>query len=377
MKKIYYICMALVFGFASCKKEAYLTDGGLHSPQVDKSTYDYLAAHPHKMFDTLLLIVDHFNLKNEINSAKTFWAPSDYSIKRFYQLKEQEAKLENENITYTFDEFLSDLNVDSIRSYIYNGGNYDLNSAKSSYEIISNVSNVEAFAYHKVKQAQGQWSYQDYFHLFYVKVRGEADQINEDGTVMVDRNDIADLRIKCQTSGIRTSTGTTINVLENTHVFLADFNVVLNSGPVIEDLENGIRFTYDLKLKAAADYSHVKVDVPMGWMADVFSLPAAEIPGMIGNSIIFYAIEPNGSLNNNYTAAAPGHWFDTNGNVVAWGGTAMMFSEFKAGTLQFEIGQYPSRLARGDVKTLKQAFVYTNRNNVKMRAEFIFNVTIN
>lgn len=378
MKKVYYICIALVMGMASCKKDAYLTDGGLHNPQVDKSTYDYLAAHPHKMFDTLLLIVDHFNLKNEINNAKTFWAPTDYSIKRYFQMKEAEAKSENENITYTFDEFLADINVDSLRAYIYNDGTHDLNTAKTSYTYINNVSGVESYAFHKIKQPQGQWSYQDYYHLYYVKIRGEADNINEDGTAIVDRNDIGDLRILCQTAGIRTSTGTTINVLHNTHVFLADFNVVLNDGPVIDDIENGIRFTYDLKLKADANaYTFVRVDAPMAYIGETFSLPTEEISGLIGSSIIFYAIEPNGGLNNNYTANAPGHWFDTNGNVVAWGGSAMMFSEFKGGSNHFEIGQYPGRLAKGDVKTLKQAFVYTNRNNVKMRAEFIFNVTIN
>lgn len=377
MKKIYYICFALVFGFASCEKEAYLNDGGLHSPQVDKNTYDYLASHPHKMFDTLLLIVDHFNLKNEINNAKTFWAPTDYSIKRYFQLKESQAKAVNENITYTFDEFLSEINVDSVRSYIYTGGTYDLSTARTAYQTITNVSNVEPFAYHKVKQPQGQWSYQDYYHLYYVKVRGENDNVNEDGTVMVDRNDIADLRILCQTTGIRTSSGTTINVLDNRHVFLADFNVVKNDGPTIEDLENGIRFTFDLKLKAANDYSHVKAPAMLAYVAETFSLPLAELPGLIGSSIIFYAIEPNGSLNNTYTANAPGHWFDGAGNVVTWGGTAMMFSEYKAGAQGFEIGQYPGRLAIGDVKTLKQVFVYTNRNNVKMRAEYVFNVTIN
>lgn len=377
MKKLYILCIALVVGFASCKKDAYLTDGGLHNPQVDKSTYDYLAAHPHKMFDTLLLIIDHFGLKNEINNAKTFWAPTDYSIKRYYELREALAKAENENITYTFDDFLSEIQVDSLRSYIYSEGTYNLSNAKMTYTNISNVSGVEQFAYHKQKLPQGQWNYQDTYNLYYVKIRGEADKINDDGTILVDRNDIADMRILCQTAGIISSTGTTINVLTNRHVFLSDFTNATNDGPVIEDIDNGIRFTYELKIKAANDYSGVKVDAPMGWVADAFSLPVAEIPSMIGNSILFFAIEPNGNLSNNYTAVAPGHWFDTNGSVVAWGGSAMLFSEWKTNNLQFEIGQYPGRLAIGDKKTIKQVFVYTNRNNQKLYAEFVFNLTVN
>ncbi|MNV98253.1 hypothetical protein D3C71_1934940 [compost metagenome] len=54
MKTLYRFALLLAFGLTviGCKKAAYLTDDGLHTAEVNLSTYDYLAAHPHGMFDT-------------------------------------------------------------------------------------------------------------------------------------------------------------------------------------------------------------------------------------------------------------------------------------------------------------------------------------
>jgi hypothetical protein len=377
MRTLILILVVCVISFASCKKAAYLTDDGLHSEYVDMSTYDYLKSHPNGMFDTLLLIVDHFGLKNELNSAKTFWAPSDYSIKRFFKLKEALLKEENENAEYTFDQFLSDIEVDSLRAYMYSDAQHTLSTANTSYTHLNNGTSIDGFAYNKQKQPQGQWSYQDIYYLYYIKVRGEADQTAPDGSIRVDRNDQADVRVLCQTTGIKTNTGTVINVLNNYHTFIADFNESGESGPLIEDLENGLRFTYAVSFKAASSYSGATVTVPSAWIAETFALEADEIPSMIPNSIAFGAIEPNGTFNTNYTANAPGHWFSADGTVVPWGDNARLFSEYMPASWTFSIGQYPNRSAVGDTYTIKQALEYTNRSNKKLRVEFVFNVRIN
>jgi len=378
MKPIYTSLLAILIGFSACKKAAYLTDDGLHVAEVNQDTYDYLASHPNHMFDTLLMVIDHFGLKDEINNAQTFWVPSDYSIAKFYQFKRVLALEADENASYEFDDFLADIDVDSVRTYLYNDGQHSLNNAKTSYTAMDNGTAINGFAYNKQLQPQGAWSYQDVYHLYYIKVRGEPDETAPDGSVRVDRNDQADTRIPCQTTGIKTASGTVLNVLSNQHTFIADFYPSAESGPYIEDLEGGgLRFTYSVKFKPASAYTGASVTASSAWIADTFNLDAADIPRLIGSSIVFYAIEPDGTLNGTSTANAPGHWFDANGKVVAWGADARIFSEYSAGSFTFNIGQYPDRSAVGDTYTIKQAMVYTNRSNERIRVEFVFNVTIN
>ncbi|SMG09217.1 DUF4859 domain-containing protein [Sphingobacterium psychroaquaticum] len=378
MKRIYIAIVAiLVASFSACKKDAYLTDDGLHQAEVNMSTYDYLASHPKHMFDTLLQVIDHFGLKDEINNAKTFWVPSDYSISRAFKMKKALFLEDDENGTYTFADFLTATSVDSVRAYFYGDGQHSLTSANTTYTTMNNNTPVTGFAFNKQKQPQGQWSYQDVYYLYYIKVRGEPDQTAPDGSVRVDRNDQADVRVLCQTTGIKTASGTVLNVLSNQHVFISDFNETGDNGPFIEDLPNGIRFTYSVAFKAASAYTGGSVVASSAWIADAFGLEADDIPGLMGSSIVFYAIEPGDILNGNSTANAPGHWFDANGNVVTWGTTARLFSEYNASTFTFNIGQYPDRSAMGDTYTIKQALVYTNRSNEKIRAEFVFNIKIN
>ena len=377
MKAIYICCIGILIGISGCRKAAYLTDDGLHTAEVSQNTYDYLASHPHHMFDTLLLVIDHFGLKDEVNNAKTFWVPSDYSIARYYEFKRSVFLEEDENANYAFDDFLADINVDSVRSYLYTDGQHSLSNANTTYSLVENNTTIDGFAYNKQLQSQGQWSYQDVYHLYYIKVRGEPDETAPDGSVRVDRNDLADTRVLCQTTGIKTTSGTVLNVLDNRHTFIADFNPTADSGPFIEDLEGGgIRFTYSVKFKPASAYIGASVVASGAWIADAFGVEADEIPGLLGSSIVFYAIEPDGTLNGTSTANAPGHWYGADGRVVAWGGDARLFSEYAASSFTFTIGQFPDRSAVGDTYTIKQAMVYTNRSNEQIRAEFVFNVTI-
>lgn len=378
MRTIIFFLIGIIFLTTGCKKDTYLTNDGLHSEYVDLTTYDYLASHPNGMFDTLLLIVDHFGLKEELNTSKTFWAPSDYSIKRYYKLKEVLLKQKDENAEYTFDQFLNEIPVDSLRAYMNADNQHSLSSAKTEYTSLTNKTIIDGFAYNKQKQAQGQWTYQDIYYLYYIKVRGEPDQTAPDGSIRVDRNDQADVRVYCQTTGIKTKSGTVINVLNNQHTLIEDFMESGETGPLIEDLENGgLRFTYTVAFKAASSYSGATVTVPSAWISEAFALDAAEIPSMIPGTIKFGAIEPNTTFNTNYTASPPGHWFAANGAVVAWGADARLFSEYTAASWTFLIGQYPSRSAVGDNYTIKQAMEYTNRSNKVIRVEFVFNVKIN
>src|SRR5687768_6853865 len=118
--KLILITLALLLLLASsCKKAAYLTDGGIHSSKSPLSTYEYLRQHGWKSFDTLIMVVDKFNLKDEVNNAGTFFASDDYSIKKYMDLRLAQKKLTNDLAKYTLDSLYKDITADSIRQYLF------------------------------------------------------------------------------------------------------------------------------------------------------------------------------------------------------------------------------------------------------------------
>lgn len=68
----------------ACKKDPYITGGGLNQAKVNMTTYDYLKGNSQHLFDTLLLLIDKAGLKDQINQPGiTFFAPTDYSIDNY------------------------------------------------------------------------------------------------------------------------------------------------------------------------------------------------------------------------------------------------------------------------------------------------------
>ena len=65
-KLLYLIIASLGLAyFTSCKKSEYLTDGGLSEAKTPLTTYDYLKQHKYHLFDTLIMVIDHYNMKEE------------------------------------------------------------------------------------------------------------------------------------------------------------------------------------------------------------------------------------------------------------------------------------------------------------------------
>lgn len=379
MKTLYRLALLLAFGLTviGCKKAAYLTDDGLHKAEVNLSTYDYLAAHPAGIFDTLLLVIDHFKLKDEINKAKTFWAPSDYSVNRYYKQKADSVKFVDENAQYSFDQFLSEIPIDSVRAYIYNDAPYDLATASTAYTAIKNASNMSGFVYHRQKQPKPLWSSGAVYNLYYVKIRGEADQISPEGIVTVKEDDMADMRVYCQTTGIKTASGTMLNILANTHTFIGDFVPRILTGPKIVEAGSALTFTYDLSIKYdAAGYTGTTVDVMLPRLARFYGVESGAIPALVGKDITYYAVQPDGTLNANSTANAPGHWFDASGKTCSWGTDARIVSELATSTMTFNILQYPGQTTVGSTYTVRQSLVYKSKTKGDLNAVFVFNIKI-
>ena len=94
MKKLLYISVLFLFGMTSCIQD-YLDDGGTHSAESNTTPYEYLSSHTYHMFDTLIQIIDHYGLEEEMNRAATVFACSDFSVKAL--LKKRSDQLADEH----------------------------------------------------------------------------------------------------------------------------------------------------------------------------------------------------------------------------------------------------------------------------------------
>ncbi len=98
--------------------------------------------------------------------------------------------------------------------------------------------------------------------------------------------------------------------------------------------------------------------------------------GPSAGRIMFYAVNPDGSLaKNGSTANGYGHWFNAAGKVIAYS-SGYVFSEFDPASLTFSLGQYPGRSSNGSTYTIRQALRYRTADSKYAVATFVFNITI-
>jgi len=71
----------------------------------------------------------------------------------------------------------------------------------------------------------------------------------------------------------------------------------------------------------------------------------------------FQAVEPDGTLNPDNTANAPGHWFNADGYVTGYNSDSYVFSEYNAWWQGFSLGKHPTICTPGTYE-IAQAFVY-------------------
>lgn len=216
---IYFLLIAVLAGAVSCKKAAYLTDGGVHKAITPLSTYDYLAQHPWHLFDTLITIVDHYGLKDKVNAANTFFAPTNYSIGRYMTARLTEKQAVNAAATYTLDSLYKDLKTDSILQYMFND-KITLDNTQELQPKLYTSQTETGIKMGVMKELQTGGGYTERsnaptYLLYFVKVRGDIDV---PGTVPPANE--ADIRVVCQTTGILPQNGARIlHVLSNLHTF--------------------------------------------------------------------------------------------------------------------------------------------------------------
>lgn len=134
--------------------------------------------------------------------------------------------------------------------------------------------------------------------------------------------------------------------------------------------------TYEVLMDPMSDYTSTTIALNVSKISHAFAMAPNDIASNLGTSVIYYGVNPDGTLNPNSTANAPGHWYGNTGETVGWGANAYIFSELNINNMEASIGQYPNRSAAGDQYTIRQALIYTESPGVTARVDIIFHITI-
>ncbi|MBS1664105.1 MAG: hypothetical protein JST68_23875 [Bacteroidetes bacterium] len=212
MKNKLFIVLGLAIAFmsVSCKKD-YLSGGTLSVANTPLNNMDYLAANQYKQFDTLVQVINKLGMANEVNSAKTFFAPTDFSIKLYMDAKALAKYNVNPYAVYTIDSLAKDITADSLRMYMFDQ-TIELNTATvytapMVLPTINSKGGVPMIVY-SILQIAAPYTTMTKAPT-YLMYMGKPP------------TGPAPTGVLCQTTGIKTSNGaTTLHVLANTHTFI-------------------------------------------------------------------------------------------------------------------------------------------------------------
>ncbi|WP_295121429.1 hypothetical protein [uncultured Chitinophaga sp.] len=212
------VCASLMVA-VSCKKADYLTDSGVHSAKTPLTTYEFLKNHPWKSFDTLVTILDHYGLQEEVNGAGTFFAVTNRSIRNYMNMKQVQTEFWDENAKYTMDSLYRDLTADSIRQYMF-ADKIPVSALTSEDPVLkSSLAGTSMAVRKRRQQVSTDFSFEPVYYLYLVKVRGGLDDPNNPPS---GNDPNVDATVLCQTTGIETQNGkgTILHVLQNSHGFV-------------------------------------------------------------------------------------------------------------------------------------------------------------
>lgn len=209
MKKYLIILFLGVAAFWSCNEE-YLIDGGVANPNVNLSTYEYLKTNP--IFDTLVILIDKAGLKDKVNGANTFMAPTDYSIKNFVNAVLSDMRVLDPLAKYT----INDIPVDTLKkleAYLIPGALTRDKLTKEGKEYTSLNGEKRKISLEPRDIYTGYLSDKPEFVYFYKKKGTKWDDYAATGLDKAEQ----DLNVQVRTSGIISQTGV-VHVLQGNHV---------------------------------------------------------------------------------------------------------------------------------------------------------------
>ena len=119
------------------------------------------------------------------------------------------------------------------------------------------------------------------------------------------------------------------------------------------------KIAFDVSLPIDNNYAAVTLDLNGSKVAEILGVSKNEI----ADKVIFYGVEPDGSLNSRTTGENTGHWFDDKGAIVAWdpNGTSIVYSNVDLSTMTTKIGHMPNKVEVGNSYVVRQALVYGNK----------------
>lgn len=133
---------------------------------------------------------------------------------------------------------------------------------------------------------------------------------------------------------------------------------------------------YELSLSPLSEYTPTAISFDSDLIGEAFNLTTQEVQEAFGETITYFAINPDESLDANSTAIAPGHWFGNNGEVVNWGDDAYLYSELDMNTFSVNIGQFPNRVQSGENYVIRQALVYNPEGTTSIQVTLEFRISI-
>lgn len=209
------LLLAIVL-LVSCDKDDYINDGGVHNPNVNMTTYDFLDSHP--KFDSLVRIIDKAGLKDLVNSNVTFFATTNEGVADYVSAKKQERIIEvgDENISFSIDDLDAEELNDSLKIYMFEGAiERDQLTIEGAYyeSLFGQMDDTRILL--GLRRTRDYSDYVDYVdYLYYTKVVGTRD--SEESNQSAIPEELRDTRIDVQTSGIITTTGI-VHVLDGYH----------------------------------------------------------------------------------------------------------------------------------------------------------------
>jgi len=217
--KIFIFILFAATAFFSCKKNDTI-GGDLFKANVNMTTYDYLKTN--HTFDTLVMMINKMQLKDEVNSSGTFFALTNYSIHNFVLAKQAQLRItsNDENLVFTFDSLNFVSLKDSLRAYMFKDKyTLDMLTQKGVY-VKANDGEMRMIN----KRPTGDYTNGIFTtnpqYIFLTKVvplkPGGPVPIDIDGVNQADPRQL--LTTLCQTTGIITTTGI-LHVLNNNHTF--------------------------------------------------------------------------------------------------------------------------------------------------------------
>lgn len=194
-------CLILLI---SCQKDEYLDDEGLHDAQLNISKVEFLERNSWQLFDTLVLMIDHYNMRDEVNDAPTFFAATDYSFAGLGSL----------------DSIYKKMPADTLRDYIFTEKIKVDDLKRSEPKSLKSASGKTFQIFIRTDNdffIGERWSSVEPDFLYLTKIVGTVDPIGVDpSTLPLNERDID---VRAQTTGIIDPNGNMLHVLNNMHRF--------------------------------------------------------------------------------------------------------------------------------------------------------------